>query len=64
MEHLLAVWGEELSPADPRWEEEVEHASVKLAEETMEWLSTGWGTGVTLFLAACWLCCAGCAAVY
>ena len=49
---------EELSPDHVRWEEEVEHGGVKLAEETMEWLSAGWATGVALFFAASWSLCA------
>ena len=50
---------EELSPDDPRWEEEVEQASVKLAEETMEWLSAGWASGVALFFLSPLLPCVG-----
>ena len=50
---------EELSPTELRWEEEVEHGGVKLAEETMEWLSSGWATGVALFFATFWTGSAG-----
>ena len=50
---------EELSPTDARWEEEVEQASVKLAEETMEWLSAGWASGVALFFLSPLLPCVG-----
>eukprot|EP01051_Picozoa_sp_SAG22_P002608 SAG22_NODE_118_length_19263_cov_16.155813_20_plen_241_part_00 len=47
------------SPASPQWESEVVPSVLRLCDETLPWLSDGWGDGVGILFVGIWVASAG-----